>query len=46
VRLQDGEDRGHFSPAEIHESVELGNRSIALITALKNSLTPFVGKKR
>lgn len=46
VRLQDGVDRGHFSPADIQDAVELGNRSIALITALKNSLAPFVGKKR
>lgn len=46
VRLQDGVDRGHFSQSEIGEAVELGKRSIALITALKNSLGPFIGKKR
>jgi four helix bundle protein len=46
VRLQDGVDRGHFSQNEITEAVELGNRSIALITALKNSLGPFIGKRR
>lgn len=46
VRLQDGVDRGHFTPAEIAEGVELGNRAIAIITALKNSLGPFIGKKR
>jgi four helix bundle protein len=45
VRLQDGVDRGHFTESEIAEAVQLGNRTIALITALTNSLRPFIGKK-
>lgn len=45
VRVQDGIDRGYFTDADTAECVRLGAEAMALVTALKTSLQPFIAKR-
>lgn len=46
VRLQDGVDRGHFAENDTAEAMHLSRKAIAVVTALRTSLQPFVKKRR
>ncbi len=45
VRLQDGVDRGYFTDAEAADCLKLGTEAMALVTALKTSLQPFINTR-
>lgn len=45
VRVQDGIDRGYFEASCTTDCLRLGQDAIALVTALKNSLQPFIATR-
>jgi four helix bundle protein len=45
VRIQDGIDRGYFSALDATECLRLGIDAMALVTALKTSLQPYIARR-
>lgn len=46
VRVQDGIDRGYFESNDTTECLRFGRDAMALVTALKTSLQPFITKRQ